>query len=125
MDDKRWKGTLTELAVAKALLKKKYPISFPYGENQRYDLVVEINGILKKVQCKNGRFRNEGVQFNCSGTNGPYTNDADFFGVYCIELDKTYLVPVDEVGVREARLKLENIKQYPEQKIRWAKKYEI
>ena len=88
--------------MQKHWLKKGYPISFPYGENQRYDLVVEINGILKKIQCKHARRSGDRLIFQTSGTNGPYTNDADYFGVYCSEIDRTFLVPVNEVGVSES-----------------------
>ena len=125
MEEKRWKGSLTELAVAKALLKKGYPISFPYGENQRYDLVVEIDGHLKKVQCKTARFRGDTIDFNCSGTNGPYTNDADFFGVCCIEIDKTYLIPVADVGINQCSLRLKESKNSQNYLYKQAIDYEI
>ena len=125
MDEKRWKGSLVELAVAKALLKKGYPVSFPFGEIQRYDLIVEIDSVLRKVECKNGRYKDGGVQFNCSGTKGPYTDDADFFGVYCIELDKTYLVPVDRVGINSCNLRIEATKNKQDYLYMQAEDYEI
>ena len=40
----------------------------PFGDNQRYDLVVEREGNFVRVQCKTGRVRKEGqILFNtCS-----------------------------------------------------------
>ena len=32
-------------------------VSIPLGDNSRYDLIVEINGKLKKVQCKTSRYQ--------------------------------------------------------------------
>ena len=113
MDEKRRKGSLTELAIAKALIAKGYPVSFPYGENQRYDLVVELEGQLKKVQCKHARYIEGKIVFQCSGTIGPYTNDADFFGVYSSQIDKSYLIPVSNVGINQCTLLVESsAKQY-------------
>jgi len=113
MEERRRKGSLTELAVAKALLAKGYSVSFPYGENQRYDLVVEMNNGLKKVQCKHARYSEGKIVFQCSGTIGPYTNDADFFGVYSSEIDKAYLIPVSNVGINQCTLLVESTaKQY-------------
>jgi len=125
MDEKRWKGNLTELAVAKALMNAGHVISFPFGEGQRYDIIVDMKGVLKKVECKTARLKEGFIEFNCSGTNGPYTDQIDFFGCYCIELDKTYLVPIEEVGINKAHLRIQETKSGQKKGIRWANDYEI
>ena len=35
-----------------ALNRKGIPISLPYGDNQRYDLIIDHNNKLSKVQIK-------------------------------------------------------------------------
>ena len=77
------------------------------------------------MECKTARLKDGYIEFNCSGTNGNYQGQIDFFACYCIELDKTYLVPVDHVGVNLARLRLQETKSGQKKKVRWASEYEI
>ena len=46
------KGNLGEIKVASEFIKYGCMVSFPFGDNARYDLVVDMNGELKKVQVK-------------------------------------------------------------------------
>lgn len=44
-----------DIGVAMAVAyytSNNYPVSIPLGDNCRYDLVVEIEGVLKRIQCK-------------------------------------------------------------------------
>lgn len=109
-----------------------------FGENQRYDLVVEHRDRFHRIKCKTGRLRNGVVRFNaCSTTyhypKGPdgkpykhdYRGEADFFGVYCPENDKCYLVPVGEIGKSVGSLLLDRTINNQSLGIRWADPYEI
>jgi PD-(D/E)XK endonuclease len=74
-------------------------VAVPFGV-ARYDLIVDVGSGLKRVQCKTGRLRNGVIVFNAyssnrSGIRG-YQGEADFFGVYCRETDKVYMVPVTD-----------------------------
>ena len=123
-----------------ARLLQVYPMVLrPFGENQRYDLLVEDhNGEFIRVQCKTGRLRRGGVEFKtCSFTyhhpsnqgTKEYMHDyrgaADVFGVYCAEIDRVYLVPVEEVGTRQCFLRIEPTKNAQAKKVRWAQDYEL
>jgi hypothetical protein len=52
------------------LVRAGYLVSIPFGEDHRYDLVVEKDGILSRVQVKTGRLRNGVVMFNCYSSHG-------------------------------------------------------
>lgn len=98
------KGQITEAAVMLALLKQGKTILTPYGENQIYDFVIHENEKFLTVQCKTGRFKNGCVEFNLYSIirnvetkkykRVKYADRINFYGVYCKELDKCYLVPV-------------------------------
>lgn len=48
----RHQGALGVASATEYFVAKGYPVSKPLFEMQRYDLVVEIDGELKKVECK-------------------------------------------------------------------------
>ncbi len=45
-------GDVGELAVASRLAQLGYRVSIPFGHDSPYDLIVEVDGKLKKVQVK-------------------------------------------------------------------------
>ena len=116
-----------------ALLERYNTILLPYGGNCRYDLVADTPDGLKRVQCKNGRYRNGVVTFStCSSTkhwkNGEirsYYGEADYFGVYCPELRSVYLVPVNHCPGSNASLRVTSTKNNQIQGIRMAAEYLI
>lgn len=125
------KGDLCEIKVAAALTEAGYVVSIPWGDNQRYDMLIDDGQTISKVQCKHGRLRSGAVKFNTSsGGTGKYSEpkgyagEVDFFGVYCPDTKKCYLVGVDEVGSGGCSLRIDE----PSQKrvnIKWAKDYSI
>ena len=105
-------GDLSELRLMHDLVRAGYLVSIPFGEDHRYDLVIEKNGVFSRVQVKTGRLRKGVVLFNCYSSHTHrggaacrrYTNEIDYFGVYCPELDATYLVPIADVPVTKGVL---------------------
>ncbi len=124
-----------DLAVAKilgSLLSKGHAVLLPFGDSQRYDLVLDRGGTLSKVQCKSGRVRNGCVRFNTSSTTWygghhrkNYRDGVDFFGVYCPEVDTSYLIPVQLVGETQGVLRLEPTKNKQTRKVRFAEEFVI
>lgn len=57
LDHPKRKGDRTTLAVMLALVDGGIDVSVPFGENTRYDLIVDRDGDLSRVQCKTGRLR--------------------------------------------------------------------
>ncbi len=110
----------------------------PFGENQRYDLLIEDGDRFIRVQCKTGRLRQGAVRFNTCSVNyhhpsnrgskdyrHDYRGAADAFGVYCPDTDRVYIVPVDEVGTNVAALRVEPTKNSQRKRVRWAEDYEL
>jgi hypothetical protein len=103
-------GDRTTLAVMLALRDLGLGVLVPFGENARYDLVIDDGRSLSKVQCKTGRLRNGAVRWSVCSNYGHHRNprvaqrdyhgEVDFFGVYCSETEGVYLVPIAELPVR-------------------------
>ena len=99
-------GNLGELAAMFALNRKGIPISLPYGDNQRYDLIIDHNNKLSKVQIKTCLKDKDGMctfplQSKLNHTTNKnkttYINEVDYFILYCISLDKLAIVPIEQV----------------------------
>ena len=130
-------GEISEAAIITRFLQLGYVVLTPYGGNQRYDMVIEdAEEQFWRIQCKTGRI-DEGrttIQFraiiqNVTGKNRQpryYQGQCDYFAVYCEELNKVYLIPVDQVGqLITATLRLTPRKYNQDRKTLWAKDYEL
>ena len=84
-----------------------WAVLVPFGENTRYDLVVDRAGQLTRVQCKTGRLRAGAVIFNVCSTYGHHPNpkvvrrnyvgQVDEFAVFCPETQAVYSIPVEDL----------------------------
>ena len=130
------KGDISVAKVIASLIKKGYAVSLPFGDCQRYDLILDDGKNLSKIQVKTSRIADGAVEFNShsivSRAGGKieyktYENDVDGFAVYSPELDKTYLIPMNVVKHIKKRVKLrvEHPKNNQTKKIIWAKPFEI
>ena len=101
------RGNLTELQCLMAFAEQGLKVSIPYGENCRYDFILDVKGTLLKIQCKSSHFitSKEGFEFKCFSINATrkgvfetkYTKDEiDYFATYCN--GQCYLVPIEECG---------------------------
>ncbi len=105
----------------------------PFGDNFRYDLVVEEEGRFTRIQCKTGRVDRGAVvfavassQYHRGGKRQNYRGQIDAFGVFCPDNGKVYIIPIDDLPlVREAKLRLLPPGNSQVKGIRWAAKYEI
>lgn len=124
-----------------ALLDAGYSVAVPWGDSQRYDLIVDTKRGLKKVQCKTAWLAQEGkvLAFRTSSINylegrafeRPYTEDEiDLFMVYSPDLNKLYAVPILEVlstnkGGGATSLRLVPTANGQKRGVRFAKDYEF
>lgn len=70
---------------------------------------IEFNGFVNNIGGKHG-----------------YWGLAEYFGVYCAELEKVYLVPVQEFPDKgEIHLRINPTKNNQKKRIHWAKEYEL
>lgn len=126
-------GDITQSQVMSALLKRGGKVLMPFGDNLRYDLVVEENGQFRRIQCKTGKivrgaivFSVASSQYHRGGKRQDYRGQIDAFGVFCPDNDKVYIIPIDDLPlVREAKLRLTPPGNAQVKGIRWAARYEI
>ena len=85
----------------------------PFGEGFRYDLAIEAEGCFFRVQVKTGCLsadRSRVVFNTCSNNKGygrkEYSEGIDLFAVYCDQLQKAYLVPLEKTGRSSTTLRV-------------------
>lgn len=125
-------GELTEGIILAALLRKGFSVSLPFGNNQRYDLIVDNGERLLRAQCKTGHLVKGCISFAVASKNGftgqrkPYHGQVDVFLVYCPSTDQVYQVPVSDDLRNEMRLRIDPLlPSAPVSKIRWAKDFTL
>lgn len=122
------KGDITESFITYAILNKKYKVSIPFGENCRYDLIMDDGKKLHKLQCKTGRIKEGSIVFNTTnnvyGEDRNYIGQIDAFMVFSHELKKVYYIPIKKAPKREMSLRVNKPKiKHPN--IKYAKDYEF
>lgn len=107
----KYLGNLTELQCITRFYELGYPVSIPYGDSEKYDMVIDVNSKLYRLQCKHANVHiNEnnivafitikttwqsGYTKNNSWKKNKYTKeDCDYFVTYYE--GKNYLIPVEE-----------------------------
>jgi ArsR family transcriptional regulator, arsenate/arsenite/antimonite-responsive transcriptional repressor len=122
-------GERAEIAVMAALVDAGLRVLVPFGGYHRFDLAFENGDRIVKVQCKSGRMYKGVVVFSTSdhtiGALRHYRGEVDLFGVYCHERREVYVVPVDEVPLREASLRVVTPRNNQKAGIRMADDYLI
>lgn len=110
-------GERSEAHILAAILEKGIAAAIPFGNNQRYDLVLDDGGHLLRAQCKTGKLRDGCVVFKTCSVNGftgerkSYCGQADIFLVYCPQNTKMYRVPVPSTPATEMRLRVTPLKK--------------
>jgi len=103
--DTKLKADVAESAVITALLKRGFRVLKPVGDRLPYDLALDINGKLLKIQVKSAWFYNGSYTVDTRRTKtnrrrmirARYDeNDFDFAIVYIEDLDTCYVMPVKE-----------------------------
>lgn len=102
------KGNLGEIKIASEFIKYGCMVSFPFGDNARYDLIVDDGNSLKKVQVKYANSKSKENSWRCfcvSSKNhttnkklDKYKNDVDIMAFYLPEIDKCIMFNIDEIG---------------------------
>ena len=136
MEHPKDKGDRTTLAVMIALRECGYAVLVPFGENTRYDLVIDDGERLARVQCKTGRLRHGAVIFAVCSSYGhhmrpgsarrDYRGQIEYFGVHCPDTTAVYLIRIGDLNVRVgAALRVEPARNGQRSKIRNAADYEV
>lgn len=132
------KGEITESVILARLVQLGYECLIPWGHDHRYDIAIDDDGKLVRIQCKTAHYIEERgcLEFNTAITYARvggkphirkgYQGQADYFGVYAPETGKVYLVPVDDVPIgSKGLLRLHATKNNQQKGVKWAQDYEI
>ena len=130
------KGKLAELKCLTEYVELGYKVLIPFGQNARYDFVIEKDNIYQRVQVKTGRIVNGVVRFQTSTTyNVSKENrveksydksDIDCFIVWVRELNEFYVMSVEEARQQQAQsLRLTDPKNNHSKRIKYAKDYKL
>lgn len=94
------KGAQTELECITYLHGLGYNISIPWGDNARYDFILDVKHKLYKIQCKTSLKKEEGIyKFQC------------------------YLIPIEETSRREKVMRFIPPKNNQHKKVTFANEY--
>jgi PD-(D/E)XK nuclease superfamily protein len=129
------KGAAAEAAITSAVIQLGLTVLRPLCEGRRYDVIVDLEPSLLRVQCKLAR-RTGGVlainlqtsRYTPNGyVRGSYSaTEIDAFGTYSPELGACYLLPIGLVaGRRSLHLRLEPTGNNQADGINWARDYEL
>jgi hypothetical protein len=129
------KGDRSTLAIMLVLRSLGYQVAVPFGENTRYDLIVDDGKRLARVQCKTGRVTRGTIEFATSSSyyhhpnekrgQRHYVGQVDLFAVYCRETEGVYLIPIGDLPLDRAYLRLTTPRNGQSKRIRFAADYEI
>jgi len=129
------KGAVAEAAITTVALELGLTVLRPMCEGRRYDIVIDLEPRLLRVQCKLAR-ELDGVLLVTTHTNRytphgyvstQYTPDeVDAVAAYAPKARRCYLLPIDDVTSRRGiHLRLAPTKNRQAQGIRWARDYEF
>jgi PD-(D/E)XK endonuclease len=129
------KGAVAEAAITAMAIQLGLVVLRPMAEGGRYDLAIDLEPELLRVQCKFAQRRSGvlSVRLQTSRhTPGGYVRtsytaaEVDAIAAYSPELHRGFLIPISEASERQAfRLRLEPTKNNQAEGIRWACDYEF
>lgn len=115
MDYTQVLGNINELNCLMSFIQLGYECSIPYGNGAKYDFIVDLNGQLKRIQCKASHYTNDhgtittdsfSFSTTCSTSNTKetkrhkYSSDQiDYFATHFN--GNTYVIPVDECSTNK------------------------
>lgn len=97
------KGDLGQVKVMGDLLSKGYKVAIPLGEDWRYDLIVDRNNKLLRIQCKYVESTNGVIKVRCETHDGHSyykykQEDLDYLAVYDKISDRCYYISCTYLG---------------------------
>ena len=102
------KGDLAEIKIITAALERGYNVSVPFSQDSRYDLIVDRNGLLERVQVKYTVSTEEIIRVAGKSTTSKggkpkrhlYTQrDIEWLAVYDATDGECYFIPGSFLGV--------------------------
>lgn len=132
MSNTKDRGDETEAKVIALFLEHGYSVSVPFGDNDKYDLIVDDGGELYRVQCKTAwKISSRSIRFNVHSkttSDGEHDEVAyhgliDVFVVRYPGNESFYWVDVEDTPMRRMDLRFKS--EIPHPAINWAEEYEF
>ena len=96
------RGEWAELRFMTQAAERSLMVSKPWGDSAPYDLMVEHQGHIRRVQVKSTSYKHDGA-YKChvtaNGVSYPH-NHLDFIAAYVIPTDTWYIIPIKAVGTQ-------------------------
>ncbi len=132
MAEKKRQGSIGEIMIMAEAVRRGYKVAIPWGEDSRYDLIVDRIGKLEKVQCKYTRSNGELITARCRSSNNwnqvKYScEDIDWLAIYDLTSQKCYFIPSVMLGEGRNQINL-RIKATGNNQVKgvlWAKDFEV
>jgi hypothetical protein len=129
------KGAAAEAAITSAVIQLGLTVLRPLCEGRRYDLIVDLEPALLRVQCKLVRRRGGVLMVRLETSRHTprgyvFTSysatEIDAVAAYSPELNRSFLLPIAEVaGMRAVHLRLEPARNHQAKGVRWAEDYSL
>ena len=113
-------GITTELIVAQKFIEKGYIVSIPYGNNSRYDMIVDTNKDCYRIQVKHASLNDNGsytvnTSNTVSTTTGnlrKYYNKEDVDFIVTVIEDQMVVIPVEMIEHSQSKIFRTVLPQY-------------
>ena len=97
-------GEKSELAVASELIAQGYGVSFPFSHDYQYDLIVDKDGSLYRIQVKTAKHE-KGNRYYIPANAERYDKKyVDLFAGYPEDEVETFYIPVAEASGKRQRV---------------------
>lgn len=132
MSNTKATGDETEARIIHEFIANGYSVSLPFGDNDKYDLVVDDGQQLYRIQCKTAwQNKDATIRFNTHSqttANGKYheqtyENAIDAFAVRDPATETLYWVDIEDATTQKMELRFEAQIDHPS--INWAADYEF
>jgi hypothetical protein len=127
------RGDATESRVIHKLVTAGHDVAVPFGDNAKYDLIVDDDGDLYRVQCKTAWRTGEGtIRFNTYSQTtrdgeyheSTYRGEIEAFVVRHPETETIYWIGIDH-AINEKKMDLRFKTEIDHPSINWAETYEF
>lgn len=125
-------GEKSEGMVLARFLQLGWIVLMPFGDNQRYDFVIDRGNGFEKIQVKTARLKDGYIEFrpyssqsHRGNSQKGYKGECDFFACYCPQNNMIYFIKVDDCTETVVILRLLPPKNNQKYKVRYAKDFEL
>lgn len=127
-------GDISTANIITQFLESKINVAIPFGDKDRYDLIIDISSKLYKVQCKTVQHDNDTIYiraYSLTTKNGKiikntYHGQIDFIAAFDNASKKVYLIDNNEIMKHgTVRLRLTKPKNNQKKGVRFAENFEL